>query len=109
MNTGSMITEKSLTDALGRDVVWNVLENSRSSLERDFGKVATTFTPITKKAPPSTKKKKTWKMMLGCGGDSSAVEGPKVVEGTPPAAPPHVQARAGFMVHGAARLSYEVG
>ncbi|CBN79566.1 RecName: Full=Spherulin-4; Flags: Precursor [Ectocarpus siliculosus] len=107
MNTGSMITEKALTDALGPDVVWNVLENSRSSLEKDFGKVATTFTPITKKVTATTKKKKTWKMMLGCGGDANAVEGPKVVEGTPPAAPPHVQGRAGFMVHGAARMSYE--
>lgn len=39
MNTGSMLTESGLTDAVGGEVVWNVLEDNLDKIEKTFGKV----------------------------------------------------------------------
>lgn len=94
MNTGTIITEAALTDAVGDDVIWNVLENSRTYMEKNFGKVA-------KPQPPPKKG-----MLSGLMGGGNKKPQPMV--GTPPAAPAHVKARAAFMVHGAPKLSYEV-
>lgn len=117
MNTGMMLTEPALTEGVGGGVIWNILENNKEQMEKDFGKVQ------LRKAAPGTKQKKSpsagggkkqWKFSLGgvLGGSKSRKGGAKewkTVVGTPPGAPLHVKGKAAFMVHGATRLSYEVG
>lgn len=96
MNTGTIVTEATLTNAVGSDVVWNVLENNREYMEKKFGKV-------TWLSPEEKKKKRGF---LGFGGVGiGGKNGAGTVVGTPPAAPDHVKERAAFMVHGAARLT----
>lgn len=99
MNTGTIVTEATLTNAVGSDVVWNVLENNREYMEKKFGKV-------TWLSPEEKKKKRGF---LGFGGVGiGGKNGAGTVVGTPPAAPDHVKERAAFMVHGAARLTDDV-
>eukprot|EP00752_Nemacystus_decipiens_P003633 g3348.t2 len=120
MNTGMMLTEAALTEGVGGGVVWNVLENSRESMEKDFGKVQRRRPPpagMTKKNTPGDKKKGKLFSWLAGGGKKSGGGGSggggggakewKTVVGTPPGAPLHVKSRAAFMVHGATDLSYE--
>lgn len=87
MNTGTVETDEALFETAGDDVIWNVLENSRSYMEKKFGSV------------PPFQPGKTEKKPAG---------GRGVVVGTPPAAPEKVRGRAAFLVHGAAKLSPEV-
>lgn len=130
MNTGTMITEARLTDGVGDDVIWNVLENSREKMEETFGKVKLP-SPLSERSkrnsgskskPGAGKQKKKGLFggvlgsLFGGGGsgdggrgDGSKNKKRKAIEGTPPEAPAHVKGRAAFMVHGAARMSYEVG
>lgn len=112
MNTGMMLTETALTEGVGGEVVWNVLENSRSSMEKDFGRVQLNRGK-QKKSPTSGGGKKQFKLFsLGgiLGGSKNRSGGAKewkTVVGTPPGAPLHVKGKAAFMVHGASSLSYE--
>ncbi|CAN0209843.1 unnamed protein product [Scytosiphon promiscuus] len=122
MNTGTMSTEARLTDGVGGDVVWNVLEDSREKMELAFGKAF----PQRSKRDSGSKGKKGGKQqqqqqqpkkksllggalssIFGGGGDGGKAKKRKAIEGAPPEAPAHVKGRAAFMVHGAARLSYE--
>ena len=98
MNTGTIVTEATLTQAVGNEVVWNVLENNREYMEKKFGKV-------TWLSPEQRKKKRSF---LRFGGGQGGKNGAGTVVGTPPAAPDHVKERAAFMVHGAARLTEDV-
>lgn len=101
MNTGTIATEATLTNVVGSDVVWNVLENNREYMEKKFGKVTWL----------SAEEKKKKRGFLGFGGGTGGKNGAGKagnVVGTPPAAPEHVKERAAFMVHGAARLSGDV-
>lgn len=135
MNTGMMLTESALTNAVGGGVVWNVLENSLEKLVETYGKVALPNKSTAaaaagnkkskgKKEKKQKKKNKTswWKRLFrGAGGGKSGGGGDgggdgagaasrwKTVEGTPPGAPAHVKGKAAFMVHGTKGLSYEVG
>lgn len=136
MNTGSMLTEPALTDAVGGEVVWNVLEDNLDRMEKSFGRVA-----LPKAASDKSRKKnsgrrrgggsgssnnKTSRWGLFCFGGDGDSDGDrrsnsgadasrrgggrrwKTVAGTPPEAPAHVKGRAAFMVHGTKGLSYEV-
>lgn len=128
MNTGMMLTEPALTEGVGGDVIWNVLENSRETMEKEFGRVQ-----LRKASPrggggggkPSKKSpsgKKQFKLFSlggvfggskgrsgsGGGGRGGGAKDWKTVVGTPPGAPIHVKGRAAFMVHGATKLSEEV-
>lgn len=126
MNTGMMLTEPALTDGVGGGVIWNVLENSRESMEKEFGKAqlrrkASPAGGARQKSPPSSaaggkKQSKLFSLAALLGGGKKSRRGGgaggakewKTVVGTPPGAPLHVKGRAGFMVHGATSLSYEV-
>lgn len=114
MNTGMMLTESALTEGVGGGVVWNVLENSRESMEKDFGRVqmrraSPGGVKQNKKSPTG---KKQWKLFSALGGGKKRGGGGakewKTVVGTPPGAPLHVKGKAAFMVHGATNLSHEV-
>lgn len=107
MNSGMMQTEAALTNDVGAGVVWNVLENNRAAMEKDFGSVAKTFTIVKKKEAKKGGGWKVWKSLGGSGGDKKKRGGPPVV-GTPPAAPGQLKGRAAFMVHGCTVESYEV-
>ncbi|CAM9307211.1 unnamed protein product [Pylaiella littoralis] len=106
MNSGMMQTEAALTNDVGAGVVWNVLENNRAAMEKDFGSVAKTFTVVKKKEAKKGGGWKVWKSLGGGGGDKKKRRGPPVV-GTPPAAPDQLKGRAAFMVHGCTVESYE--
>eukprot|EP00903_Cladosiphon_okamuranus_P011176 g10547.t1 len=127
MNTGIMLTEPAMTDGVGGGVIWNVLENSRESMEKEFGRVQVRKASpggggrggggkTAEKSPSGRKLYKLFSLgsvfgrrkgRRGGGGGRGGEKVWKTVVGTPPGAPLHVKGRAAFMVHGATSLSDE--